>query len=324
MKIQCGDYCLIVDEKNKKQLVLVDSVASGTYNGVVDNADKDNEGTRTTISLDLADVMVNFGTDPQRGTCYGLSVEPFKFTKKINPWGQVQFYRDVSDAEKEVIVTSLRKVGGIIKQRGWMPVKPIDVQVRYAKSKTIAGYYKHASKDDVNDVLTLCPLEFDGETDYYVAHEASHGIWYNMMDKILRGKWIELFAKSTVLSEVTKTDLLSCMDDLKSSGSCKDYMADIKEDETKVLIAKEIFRLILNKHKLTKKDIDVLLENEDTDLKGIWPKRAMELGSKTLLVSDYARKSAIELHAVATAYFILDRELPKDVKALVSETLANI
>lgn len=327
MRINEKDYVVMLSGKNKRFLALVTKVEKLSnkteYTAIIDNSDMQNESARTEVTFEHHEVIANLGRNPFSGRCFNVSIEPFFRSKKINPWGVVSFYRDMTEDQFNLLTQALKTAGGVAKQRSWFPPNVI-VEVRNPKGK-FSGSYRHTKKDDTPDILTLSLKdEHFEDLPYVINHELGHGVWFTLVSSSLKSKWISLYTKSTVLSDVTKLDLISMRNDLIKCGSCGDYFASVKDDEAKPIMASEVFKFINRKHKLSKNDLDILLEDKDVDLTDIFPLKPMQIGSKSLLVSEYATKSVTELFAESFAFFILDRELPKEVKSLMKETLASV
>jgi len=334
MIIKEKDFVVIVDEKNKKHLVLVESVKKApkdsgtdtTYSGVINNADMYNSECKTEVEFAKREAVANLGSSPFCfGSVFGVKIETYAKSIKIQPWGEVHVFTELSDADLEVITTSLQKVGGIAKQRGWFASKQIRVELRPPAGKLVASY-KHNRKDDKDDIFILRPKDEDLESlDSYVGRETGNSLWYNLVTAELKSKWVAVFIKSTVLSQTTDVDIKSIIQDLKQTGSCKELLASLKEDESRLLLAKEIFRFFKRVHALEKADIDFMLEDKEANLDEISPKNPLEIGAKSVIISDSAMKSARSLFAEAFSLYLLDKEsLPKNIRVLMKQTLAAV
>lgn len=322
MKSHVGDYCVILDQRNKKHLVQVTKTDGTSFSGVFEDKDRDNEATRTNVEFERKDILANLGKNPfTMGSVFGIQIEKFYRSKNVRHFGMVNIYRDLTESEEKAILAALKKQGSIFHQRGWLPDKAIEVEIRNPKGKW-AGTYHWKSNPDIPDIMTLRPKDLEN-IEYVVTHEAFHGTWFNKLTKAQQIEWIDLFAKYTILHDVTKDDLRSLLRDLKDSGSWSVFAG--KADEEQAPIIKEIMKYIISNHKLTRHDIDDMLA-EEHDIEFCWPKRPIHIGRKEgAFVSEYAKTKVAEFFAESASWWHLELgEVTPEVRKLLKKHVKSL
>lgn len=324
MKVNTNDYVIINNAKNKKLVVLVTNVDEMVMKGVVDNKDRANEATAEEVSFEKTDIFCNLGKFPKAGSVYGLTVEPWFKNKQIRPWASVNTYLDLNDTELKAVFDTLKTCGGILQQRGFISPKPVDVEVRPPKGK-YDGMYTYRHKEDASDLMVLRPKEYTSDRlPYVIYHESGHHFWFNLVDAEMKNKWTELFITSSIIREITKADMKGYLDTLLESETCKAFLAKA-EDEDETIVLNEIFKYIFTRHKVDKRDINLLLEKEDLEqIKKIFPSHTTFVGKKEHLVTEYGATKTTELFAEAFALYLTDTPLPKEVRILLKNTIKSV
>jgi hypothetical protein len=114
------------------------------------------------------------------------------------------------------------------------------------------------------------------------------------------------------------------LDTLLESETCKAFLAKA-EDDDETIVLNEIFKFIQTRHKVDKRDINLLLEKEDFDqVKKIFPSHTTFVGKKEHLVTEYGATKTTELFAEAWALYLTDQPLPKEVRILLKNTIKSV
>jgi len=270
------------------------------------------------ITVQKEDVVVNLGLNPPMGTVYGNSVEPY-YGSKESDWGSIHFFRDFDKKEKTLMKKALSTCYSDLEKRALTAFLPINIEIRHPKGN-YAGMYRYTSKENVRDLMVLRPAGFD---DTYlreiIYHESAHGIWYVMVPKKLKARWIKSYQDYVVLSKATVKQMRDIGKELEQAGSIKDFRTGLSEEEDTLLSA--CLGFVYDTYFLTKDNLDVLLSCSQS-IKEYWPRQPMDLPDIETPIGEYAGKNVEEFFAEAFRIHLIGKGLPSHLEKLIKTTLS--
>lgn len=274
------------------------------------------ESYEDTVPVD--DVLANMGKKPIPGSVYGAAIRP-KFGKDSHEFfGDITYYVDVPESDKTRFLKMLDVAQAALQRAiGDIPPLALTTEVHPRKGKMI-GCFKPG------EVSTLSVMPTFGETKseaiHLLAHEYGHGLWSFNMTPVSRLRWVNLFRSNTQIEVVEGDESDQIRDIVVSNGGIRSAISDSTE-ETAALI-KAAVKHIRDVHGLTAAHLNMMVA-EGEDLSDVWPTH-IEIGTRSVFVTDYARKSPEELWCESLGYSLAGAKIPKKAEALVRKTLTAI
>jgi hypothetical protein len=316
MIVSQKDYVIIPNGK-KKVLAKVIHVGEEIH-CLVSNRNASNKETQEVLNVSKNDILCNFGKEPERGTSYGVAIEPFyeSFIHKV--WGEVFVFRDLTDGERATVIKMLDRTAVMIREKKLDGYLPITIEIRPPKGSQV-GMYKFDPKG--TDCMIIKPVDWQ-KSDYVPLHEHGHNLWYRAMSTKQKARWIKKYKHSIDLSNVAVSDISSLRHLIVSSKDpLRAILHDCDEDKQPILTA--CLDYVWANYHLSSDHLDTLRDNGD-NLKSIWPKKPLDLSDIKPLVSEYGMKSPEELWAESYCFYMMGEKLPKSITKLVVKTLNKI
>lgn len=317
MKIEVGDYVIlpVSDKKNGVARVTSANDEKRKYTAVVESDDP--EKADKSFEFRNREILANLGKSPVVGDAYRVKIEPLREVLTEPSWGDVHLYATMDDNRKKVLHKCLKRAGQALDALN-MPELPITVEVRNPRG-TKAGHYTYRPKADT-DILCIRPDETFSQFNYVIGHEYFHGIWARNMTPSLRMRWVRLYHESVAVQRPSEKDLRSLLDDLVSNGDLGSFYKECTPEDQDIL--KEVFKHMRAVHGIEKKHFQMSITVGD-DVARYWPK-ALELGSREMILTPYAKKSPEELASEAFGLKFEGKTLPKRVAEVLDKTLRGL
>lgn len=315
--MQVGEYIIVALTPVKNVLARIVKVdkEKKKYQAVLEKDSID--GSEAPFDFNPKEIVATLGRAPKPGSVYGVSVEPLRERIDHSFWGEIRIFAELDDTQRKNLRAALKDVKERL-QKIRMPQLPLITEIRAQKGKML-GYYKHKPKAEF-DVLCAKIDDTVSEMDYIVAHEYAHGIWYRHMMPKQRMSWVRMYHDAITLNDVSPKELKNILEDLKQNGDLYSYYKECDEEAQQVL--KAVFRHIKQVHSIDRKHFELALTVGD-DISVYWPK-SVELSEKTILLTEYARKSPEELFAEAFALRFVGKKLPQKINDLLDKHLRTL
>jgi hypothetical protein len=308
---------VIVQVNNKRNLVKVLKCEDESFTGVYERHRI--QESPEEVQFQYEDVVANLGTDPVFGSVYGCSTEIYRKKKKLDGWGSVVFYRDISKEELKVLRQSLLEVTAEIRATG-IELHPFDTDIKEARGR-YDGFYKFRPKkvDGVStDLITLKPKTFDNLKPL-LHHEIGHSVWYRRLPADIHAKWILAYHKAIELQSVSKTEIDEIIDDFVASNTmCKDFKHTLNERQ--VMIFDNCLDFVDAKHMLNVHHLDTLILSNH-NISAYFNVDDVKLSDMRLILTEYAQESPEEFFAEAFRLQMTGAILPKSLRDLMIKSL---
>lgn len=306
-----GDYCLVRLE-HKNYLVSVESAGSKICKAMVQ---KNYPYTEDEVSFEASDVIANFGQDP---THTGYEV----FRKySVSDVGKIYYFVKAGKETRKKLEKEINKCFSELGKRGLASIFPIVVEVRPEKGK-VQGYYKLNLKSDVDYLGLRASRELDVRHTFF--HEIGHGIFNRLLVSSKdKSAWVSLYNTFIDVKDIDSKAMRKYIKGLiHSCIPVADYIKSI-ENEAEILILKEILSYVKKYHRLSIKDLNIMIESGETkELEKVFPKNYVSLAQeKSNGVSDYSTKSPEEFFCESFAHHMTGKSLPSSIKKLMEKTL---
>ena len=317
-----NDTYAIIKYKGKPKLAFVLNAKS--RQAVLDETLHSDEPVNFTYDKDQ--VLASLGESPAPGSIYGIKVEPYQKTVETTAYGPIHFFRKLDKKQSTALRKSLKKVYSLFDKKASIDFLPLHgIHVRNKRGKWAGSYKAQTKGSERKDIITFHTEDFTdlNFTEYLIAHEFAHGIWYRCMPYKLRARWIKLYDKRMKLSQIDQDYLVDMLEALISyEGGLGAYLKEVADDDER-LILKEVLNYFKKHHSLTRDNVELLIEYDSDTLANIWPPLAL-LTEKRSDVSQYASTKVEEFFAESIAYHLTGKILPKDVTKAVVGTLKQI
>ena len=321
MKTEVSDYVVALNG-NKKGLYRVTKIKGDIFTCVKDGRDLAFKDLAETLTCGESDILANAGANPTVGiSLAGVKIEPYVTHLKLKAWGDIYYFRDLTDVEDEHLVKTLKEVYLFLKSHSLHHKLSLDTEVRNQQGR-YAGLYRYSGSDEVLDTLTLRPESIVNDLSQVVFHEIGHHVWFRHMAYEHKSKWIRAYHKDVTVSKVDAKTIQEVGQRFISSGlSIKEFFAGLSdEDEETPVVLDACLGALYSSHYLGSKELDTLIEAGE-DISSLWPTTPLDLSDISPIISDYAGKSAAEYFAEAFRIYATGGDLPLPVKKLMTKTL---
>lgn len=322
MRPEMNDFA-IVSDSDKRLLVQVVGYNRGTYTGIIDNEWK-GTSQQQQITFEVEDILAILPPIPTIGKVFNVKVEPWLKREIIQPWGEINYHRHMTDAEINYLRQVLGYIGYILQQVRITGGLPISIQIRN-KSTHMDGYYRYTTHPGKSDILCLCPESITEDIYRMLYHEFGHHIWYRLYGNELRAQWINLYHQTLRIEAMNRERLQYLYQDFTNSslhiGGYRKYLKDSQDDNGLAL-----FNLVLTYfkkvHRLSTRHVEIL--HVQGDLANYWPKNILELSKVSAVISDYGTKNAEEFHSEAFAFACINSPLPQNIIRALTISLQKV
>lgn len=309
-----GDF-LILDVEGKSRLAR----ASDERRAILVQ-DLENESDAVPVKFGKRDVLANLGKSPRYGSVHGVKVEILHKRNEHSYFGPIRFYTDFADDVMASFRTSMKQLQAKL-QKQKLPQLPLEIEVRNPRGKMKGTYKYRPQKETDVMVLYLGPDDVGIDSmEYTFSHEYAHGLHARHVTNKTRANWVKLYHDFVVLSQVSKNDLKHIREGFEGVQDLAGFNRDQEEDIQ--LIIRQALRQVKQVHSLDKSHLQQLLSAGES-LENIWP-TTLEISSKELALTDYAKKSPEELFAESFAFQFTSRKLPKKIALAMDNTLSRL
>ncbi len=310
------DHYIVVWLHDKKKLAQVLSKDKDSLQIVLEENRHDPE-TRTELTVDPADIILNLGPDPLVGSVHGCKVEPWVKTIDSSFWGQIHLYKKLCKEDLNELKKALSTCKKALKFHNLRAFLPLDIEVRHSGGR-FSGSYKFRPKG--TDTIILNPKDFHPSAmPYLCAHELAHGVWYRMVPSHIKARWVKLYHSYTQLIAATPQDIRSVREELEQSNL---EIREFRKLSGDVDILKECLTYIKRKHGLTTQHIDILLST-NASLAKFWP-ITIQMFNIDAPITDYSKDSPEEFFAEALAHYLMKIKLPSRIDKAITQTLLKV
>lgn len=337
MIINPKDYLLakLPSEKTSRSKYGLFKVKSVSDTSVIARFENNPHIKTQVVEVPIKSLVLNLGPSPVEGKFLGVSTKNlYKKSIQHPDTGRVDFFvvpdkKDLTDLSRGLV--DLHK--SLKKHRlSFLLEEDTTLEIIDGRGLKYAGLFMSSrDRDKVPSRIRLCISSSHREKVgadqmlYVLAHEFGHALHYHHVkpNKELNSKWISLFKQTRSTRTIERNDLERFLKLLLKEGSVKAATSELEAED--VPNFKLTLRWISVIHGLSKKDLDDLLESENSqDVKDVWPR--VQIGDRDLkpLVSQYALKNYHELLAESFAYYLTGKKLPSSVLSLVEKTLSSV
>jgi hypothetical protein len=309
MKI--GDYA-VVSRGKRPELIVCTSTGSKNTGIIL----KDGEKTQSSIEFKNSACLCNLGAVPKVGKVYGINIEPLLHTLDSSYWGKLRIYQPCDEDRLEKLKTHLNNIRKDI-LKGY-PKLPIDFEVRQKNGK-YAGYYKYKPLAQT-DILCVKPDKDFTDFKYIVIHEYFHGIWYRLLKRQDRSRWITLYHKYILPEKAKRKTLDEILEEVVEAQSLSNYLKTCDED-TKFILLK-CLKHIKQVHSLSKLHLDNLIQS-GKEIADLWPTE-VEFSTKKIVLTQYAMSKVEELFPEVGAHILIGKNIDKILKEEFFRTIKTV
>lgn len=338
---QPRDYVFVRSKKSdgtdaKAQLMRVEGLSSDGSE-VRGRLEKDPHIKSIEVIVPIHDVLLNVGRKPHPGKVHGYDLKKlYRRTEQQDDFGDVHFFTNVSEDHKEKLWSGLERSAKRLRSNGldFLLTAPWVLEILPKQGK-YAGMFigsknpeERPSRIHISAEQSTLEGASIGNYTYVMLHEIGHLYHLQFLRKAfpeLNAKWIELFTETIGPKKVDGDTASDIGKRLLASGGFKNFLPDASEDDIEAL--KLIRRWLSDVKRVSASDVSELLAVGTPEakqaFKSVWPR--VDIHSKSLkpLVTEYACKNYRELFAEAFAFYLLGKELPKRVQALMEESIGK-
>lgn len=343
--VKKGDHCVAVSrsvkDPSKVSSPIAFRVTKITETGVIGKALKDEHVKGSTFEATYEDLVCNLGPSPTLGSAFGVDFRHlYKGTKEHDNFGDIHFFFDVEDSVGKTLWAAFTVVYKKLRAEGLegITLLPIVYEIVSKQSK-YAGHFKmpkDITKDSARCQINVGKSHLLDDMVYVIAHELGHAVehFYLRKKTTLRGKWLDLFAQTSLKDVPTERQL----NDLKQHFLEAESLVALRkvaneENDGDKETAREhnlfitVLRYLHRVRGISTYDLSLILQSDpdqrEDRITEIWPDvPALCAKRKTKpLVTEYATTNVSELFAEAFAHHLVGMKLPKDVTALMERSI---
>ena len=261
-------------------------------------------------------VFAVLGPNPKPGSVYGVKVEPLRSTHDAGFFGTLSVFANFNSKQLAFFEKAMSSVEDKLYKMK-LPELPFNTELRAPQGK-YAGMYKYSPSKDC-DTMIVRPDENLQNLDYILSHEYAHGIWYNCMTPKMHLAWLRKYQTAVAVESADDRVLKEMLAEVKSNG-LSDYAKGADPDVVALLRA--VMRHIKQVHSIDRKHLELMLML-DEPIDDLWP-TFVEVSTKEVLLTDYAKKSVEELFAESFAYHFIGKKIPKSLAELLEKCLTKL
>lgn len=310
----------------KPVLLRVTKVMADTLFAVVEET---RYRTGVTVEVPVSSVVLNLGQKPPPGKAYGYDLSHiFKFRREVAPFGDFLFFTGVTKSQLENLRSGAAEVAKALRKQKleFMLDAPIDFHVVSKEfAGKWAGMYHHAkdvSKHNHKIEITLDNSRLESSSinsyAYVLAHELGHALHFGWVKPNSKADaaWVRAYTKTVCPIEIPSSQVKGFLETLLRTGSVEAAKSEISEDE--VPVWKRVLTEVRTSSGLTPREINLLLEAErPKSVRAAWPLTGLMRHELHPSVTQYALKNYRELFAETFAFWLLGRDIPEDLEALM-------
>lgn len=329
-KVELGDVVVVLMRETRKKLA--GEVIARNKNEIrIEVSDK--YGETDTHDLKIGEdstILTNLGDNPLSGTVYSCQIRKIHSRVSHNFWGNITFFRDMDDEEKDALKYAMKKTYGTLKQLGLEKTIQLDnLLIQDAKGK-YAGWYK---QDRQGNHICYQPKEINKSTSLFLMqHEMAHAIWFQSMRPSAQAKWVHLYNEYINVEKYPEDALAEVMEVViaqpRRLEEYYDLVSEIDYGTEWLGNLEDALRAI---HLFDKDDLDLYLWSITPQQR----QRALERAAMNVThltgehdsfpVSDYAGKNTKEFFAESYCHALcMPNNVPDEVFDLLSKTVPGI
>lgn len=319
--IETGVY-VIGNDGRRNWLMQVSSCLDSVVYGTLD---KDRAYSPTDGEFNIRQIVAVLGPNPHAGNAYGCQIEPYERTLIHPQWNNVHWFVRMPKPEKTALKTSLDRVAKLLTSKrlfGFVAGGELQMEIRPPRGK-YTGMYHFVNKDGgPQDRMILRP-KMGVPTDYVVAHESGHGVYYRLMTDQQRARWIRLYHSYMKMQAFEPADIERLRDAyIEENQHVKDFRGQLEESD--VLLFDNLIGTLCGTTRLTTRHLNELASDGSLEtIRESWPVHVDDSDFE-IVVSEYGSKNPEEFFAEAFAFWLLGNKLPKRVLAAMEKTVANV
>jgi hypothetical protein len=319
-KIEPGTFVIGMEDK-KPWLMEVEKHSQGSITGFLD-ANRAYAPVRGEFQEDQ--ILAVLTDRPTTGKAYGITIEPFIKTEVNDHWGNVHWFLRMPKAERILFKQALARVAKkLTKLRlmDFVELGSMEMEIRPPQGK-YAGMYRYKIKGDVNEDRMILRPKKDSIMDEVIAHEAGHGIWWRKLTKKHHARWLKFFHSFTKTTDYKAEDLERlCTAFIEEGVAIKEFRSQLDDDDS-MLFDRCIDHC--KSFRVTTEHINILMASGITEpIADMWPD-ALDDTDFEIALTEYGTKNVEELFAESFAYYVVGKQLPKSIKALMEKTLSTL
>lgn len=319
MNVEKDSY-IIVQQGNKKHLCM--AINPERNRAVIDSTLIGDEVQY--VTYDDKTLLACLGKKPANGQAFGVTIAPYLRTTDTEI-GSLDIFRRMKKLEKRALLRAITKTHGVMIENQ-LDVFPFSqIQIRPKKGK-YAGMYKFSRKGtETRDALLLYPETFEDTkwNEYMLFHEYGHAVWYKMMNKSLKSKWIKLYETRIELSKVDKKTLESLRTEyINSDGYVNQFKKDLEEEDKQIF--GEVLKYFSKYHSLSATSLEILCAEDSVKLAEMWPTTAQIKSNVREDPSAYAMTSPEEFFAECFAFHMGGKKMSLDITKAIKGTLKRV
>lgn len=317
-------------------LVRLTRVNGNELTGVIE---KTRHLSPATITFNSSAVVLNVGEDPFPGMVLGHDLRRlYRRTREIEYLGDVHFFTRTSKEQLTSLRKGAKEFASYLKKAGLEFLLDNGTSLEVVSKDYAgkwAGLYKHSRDPDVTPhsiMITLDKSRVESSSintySYVLAHEFGHALHFQYLKKDARADaaWIRAYSDTVRPVQVDKATVKAFLDTLLSAGSVQGAKGDMSEED--IPLFRRVLREVASSSKLSVREIDRLLEAEDTKdelnrqaIREAWPRSGVMHHELHPSVTNYALKHYQELFAETFAFFILGKDIPRNLRSLMEKSL---
>jgi hypothetical protein len=316
IEIKSDDY-IIVNHRGRNKLCLA---MGNKTTAVIEKSLMTDEPEN--IQYKPEDVVCNLGPDPRQGSYLGVKVNPYQRTVETKQFGPIHLFCKVPKEDMTALKKAMKAVHSKFSKEASVSFLPLNAINLYPKKGKYAGSYTATAKGgEIKDSIALHPESYSDAiyNEYLVAHEFAHGFFIRCVPMKIRSKWMALYQKRLKLSSIKKDKLNQLLEDVIASDDGFSAYAKQIESEEDRLILKEVVGYYKRNHRMTPRDIDLMLAYDSSSMASLWPTSA-KLVNERPDISTYSLKNVDEFFAESIAYYFAGKMVPKDVLKAIEFT----
>ena len=346
-QVKKGDHCVAMS-RNLKNPAKVSSpiafrVTKVTETGVIGRALKDEHLKASTFEATYEDLVCNLGPAPAISSAFGVDFRHlYKGTKEHPSFGDIHFFFDIEESVGKTLWAAFSVVSKKLKAEGLdgLLLLPVVYEI-VCKNSKYAGHFKMPkdfTKEPARCQINVGESSLLDDMVYVIAHELGHAVehFYLCKKHTLRGKWLDLFARTSLKDEPTGRqlkDLKQLFLEAESLAALRKSASEEHDGGKEVSPQHTLFSTVLRYlHRVRgigTHDLSLILrsdpEQREDRITEIWPDvPALCAKRKTKpLVNEYATTNVSELFAESFAHHLVGKKLPKDVTYLMERSIQS-